>query len=755
LQPDSIDVFGGGKRMGNLGIQAFEEVDALSSSDFEFFVKEVLESAGWSDLQITALGDKFKHGDGGIDIIGYRDNTRYAFEVKQRSNSSVDVSALNQLNTGAELYSIKHKVLITNSSFTGEVQRRADQLNITLIDRAKLRDMWLRGASDMGRRLRPHQYQVAVIEQVLSGFKQGQARFLVEMATGLGKTYTAGFLTKQLLEHLDLANPKVLWLAHQRELLEQAKNTYRNIFKLGYTYSKTEDGVRPQNTNFVFALFQTLHKHLNEIDPQQFDIILVDEAHHTAARTFESAFGHFDPTVAIGLSATPYRFDGEDIITRFFGGASGHVGRYDLVWAIRNRKLAFPKYRVMIDDLDEEALALLSTGAAKKDIDRKLFLQKKDETIVAEIEKALAESKIEDPKVVIYCKSIKHMENFILSLPAGSATYVHGKMGVAHRAQEIFNFQVGLYKYLLVVDLFNEGIDIPEINALVFLRSTKSPVIWHQQLGRGLRRTRAKKEVLVLDFVGSLEALTKSRAFLETLTMAPGSDRTKRPHDEGEAEADIQDASIEVTYSQEAVQLFELLETHQVQSLSKSAALRVLKTFHTENGYVPQFEDLISVCDEITADQISNLFGSYFAYVREAGLLTREFSETLRANLKEVMDVYFAIYKFPIDKKTLAAESLEIDRCSEFRESDLAELFPDYRFADMQHQGQNEDESAETSPGTLVVDNIDLDQYRKAIRSFADLARLPRNVKQAARDRYGSELEFYKAAQNREGQETK
>ncbi len=727
--------------MKSLLIQNFSDVDALSSEEFEFFVKEVLEASGWTDLKITELNHDFKHGDGGIDIIGRKNGVRFAFEVKQRSGSPVDVSALNQLNTGAELYRIKHKVLVTNSNFTSEVRKRADMLGIDLVDREELSSLWLGSRNNLGREYYLRTYQRAIVDEIVFKVQDNHRNFIIEMATGLGKTLTSAFLCKEIFKALGIDEPRILFLAHQIELLKQAKRTYRNIFKLGVTYGLSEGGGIPADTHFLFSTFQTLHKHVREMDPKRFDIVLVDEAHHTAANTYDYVVKYFEPRVRIGLTATPYRMDSKNIVVDYFGGHNGHVGRYDLIWAIKNRKLAFPIYNVLIDDIDDGELAKINSGASKIDIDKWLFLHKKDEEIVREIESYIQKSDLEYPKVVIYCKSIAHLNHFMQFLPIGTATFVHSKMGKAERTHEILAFQEGLYKYILVVDLFNEGIDIPEINVLVFLRSTHSPIIWHQQLGRGLRRTSGKKVLHVLDFIGSIQTIDQTRQFLKHVldTSAMDDENMVDLEEPGNRRHQIvHDQCMKVQFSRNAAKVFELLKKQRFCLADRTKAICVLRKFHEENEFVPTLEDFVSCIPEISGDQIQNLFQSYYRYVKAADLVDEEFLSRIKVKYNTIVHDFYERNGVAISCETLALDSTCLHSCPEVIAADLKAILGNSDNLkpvekEMLHQVKNQENDDEI---------IELDNYIGKVSSFEDLAGLPEKVRDKITNKFDSELDF-------------
>ena len=467
----------------------FKDIDNLSPADFEIFVRDLFVASGWSDAEITKVGREFTHGDGGVDIFAYKGKRKFAIEVKQRNiNATVDVKALNQLVTGARLANVTNKILVTNSYFTSEVKARALRLGVELVDRDELQNLWVKKHSEIGREIKPRKYQQDVINDALSQYEKGKSKLLIEMATGLGKTYTVAHLIKRLIQ-IDDRRPKVLFIAHQVEILLQSVTSFKNVLGIGdYSFSACFSGSEPEDTDFVFASFDTLYGQIDSISKERFDFVIVDEAHHTPARTYAEVVTLFKPRLLVGLTATPYRADNKDVIN-FFGGADGHIGKFDLVWALKHGKLAFPKYMVLLDDLDQDKIDQLESGLSISDLDKSLFLHKKDQEVVRIIEKTVIEKEIDSVKGIIFCRSIRHMKHLLGFFELGTATLVHSKMLDQERRENIRNFREGGFKFILVCDLFNECIDIPETNLLIFMRYTGSRTIWLQQLGRGLRKT--------------------------------------------------------------------------------------------------------------------------------------------------------------------------------------------------------------------------------------------------------------------------
>ncbi len=291
-------------------INEFKDVDSLSDRDFEIFIQKLLEASGWTNAIITEIGKEFRHGDGGVDIFAYKAGRKFAIEVKQRNiQTTVDVKSLNQLVTGARLAKVNNMILVTNSYFTSEVKVRALRLGVELIDREELQNLWVKKHSEIGRDIKPRKYQTQVIQEAVTQYERGKNKVLIEMATGLGKTYTVALLIKELIQN-SVKRPRVMFIAHQVEILLQSVTAFKNVLGIGsYSFSACFSGSAPEATDFVFASFDTLYGQLESLKKETFDFIIVDEAHHTPARTFSEVVRNFVPKLLIGLTATPNRAD--------------------------------------------------------------------------------------------------------------------------------------------------------------------------------------------------------------------------------------------------------------------------------------------------------------------------------------------------------------------------------------------------------------------------------------------------------------
>ena len=725
-------------------INEFKDIDSLSPTDFEIFIRDLFVASGWTDAVITEVGKEFKYGDGGVDIFAYKGKRKFAIEVKQRNlKATVDVKALNQLVTGAKLANVTNKILVTNSYFTSEVKVRALRLGVELIDRDELQNLWVVKHSEIGRDIKPRKYQQSVIDEALTQYENGKSKLLIEMATGLGKTYTVAHIIKRLIQQNGRIL-RVLFLAHQVEILLQSVTAFKNVLGIGnYSFSACISGSHPEDTDFVFASFDTLYGQIAQLHKKSFDFVIVDEAHHTPARTYSEVVTNFKPRLLIGLTATPYRADNKDVI-RFFGDDEGHIGKFDLVWALKHRKLAFPKYLVLLDDLDQDKIDQLDSGLSIADLDKRLFLHKKDQEVVRIIERTVAEQEIENIKGIIFCRSIRHMNHLIGFFELGTATLVHSKMSDQERRENIRNFREGEYKYILVCDLFNEGIDIPETNVLIFMRYTGSRTIWLQQLGRGLRKTPNKEYVHVLDFVGSLERLNEVKELSRAVRNMPVDRESLIDDVEGLSTQDVfHDGSLEVKYSTEAAKVLELIENMNLQLNSREILLKKLRSYFQVNGNIPFIFDLDKVLMDVSLDQISTHFGSYYNFLYAA--LNNNFdTEPMTKKISDFVNSYFQQYKVVPSLRAISHHFME-SQLYEFTEKEVQILLPSFNeiIEDLQ-VGSSDSSRVSERAEIITTECVLIDSLKMKIFSRSDIKKLSMSEQEEIKNKYRSISVFLK-----------
>jgi superfamily II DNA or RNA helicase len=338
---------------------------------------------------------------------------------------------------------------------------------------------------------RPSDVQKAALRELSRTMEEGYRSGLVVMATGLGKTYLAGFFVKQMNA------AKALFVAHREEILLQAEATFQRIFPRSvvgrYTGNRKEI-----EANLLFASVQTLGRtgHLELFAPGHFDCVVVDEFHHAAAPTYRRLLTHFRPRFMLGLTATPDRTDQSDILSLCDDNL---VYSVNLFYGIEQRLLCrFSYYGIHDGTVDYTEIPWRNGRFDPHTLSNKL-------ATLSRARHALKEWRDKAQKrTLAFCVSIKHArfmeKQFAQDGVRAVAVYGGSEMD---RSEALERLDQGSIQVVFSVDLFNEGVDLPSIDTVMMLRPTESKVLFLQQLGRGLRRHPDKQRLIVLDFIGN------------------------------------------------------------------------------------------------------------------------------------------------------------------------------------------------------------------------------------------------------------
>ncbi|MBL4849339.1 MAG: DUF3427 domain-containing protein [Planctomycetes bacterium] len=346
-------------------------------------------------------------------------------------------------------------------------------------------------------RARPH--QVEILESLDAERDRGHWRNLVVAATGTGKTIVAALNYKRLRKEHGLNS--LLFVAHRDRILDQSLSTFQVVLQDGGFGERLGSGETPRAGQHVFASIQSLHAdRLAKLPPEAFDVVIVDEFHHAAARTYTQLLEHLKPKVLLGLTATPERTDGASIL----GWFEGRVAAELRLWTAIDQGLLCPFQYFGVNDQTD--LSTVKWRNGRYDVKE---LENVYTSTRAWVMRVLQEvnAKVTDPhrmRAIGFCVSIDHAvymaEQFALAgipaLAVSSRTTKHD------RRSAIDQLESGKVNVLFTVDLFNEGVDIPTADTVLFLRPTESATIFLQQLGRGLRLHESKSCLTVLDFVG-------------------------------------------------------------------------------------------------------------------------------------------------------------------------------------------------------------------------------------------------------------
>ncbi len=347
----------------------------------------------------------------------------------------------------------------------------------------------------------PFPHQSDILEQ-LAVERSAHQRFrnLVVAATGTGKTLISAFDFARFIKEKPQAN--FLFVAHREEILKQARAAYRGVLRNGTFGELWVGGHTPDHYRQLFVSIQTLNNQLEQLKltADFYDYIVIDEVHHIAASSYRSILAHFSPSILLGLTATPERHDGGDILADFGGVIAAEI---HLPEAINRRHLCPFQYFGIDDDTD---LRNIAWSRGRYDIAQLTNLythnQVRFDKILLSMQEIITDTG--KMKALAFCVSKDHAQYMAQQLLLkGVKADVLTSDNSQERQQKQQAIRSGSINVLCVVDIFNEGVDIPEVDTLLFLRPTESLTNFLQQLGRGLRLAESKECCTVLDFVGN------------------------------------------------------------------------------------------------------------------------------------------------------------------------------------------------------------------------------------------------------------
>ncbi len=349
--------------------------------------------------------------------------------------------------------------------------------------------------------VKPYPFQLEILEQLeVERSVHERNRNLVVAATGTGKTVISAFDYKRFKQKNK--SSKLLFLAHRKEILTQAIATFRGVLRDNNFGELWVDRMEPSNYEYVFASVQTLNNRIDNLTltPEYFDFIIIDECHHLTADTYRATIHYFKPKILLGLTATPERMDGGDIQEDFHNKIAAEIRLPEAL----NRKLLCPfQYFGISDSID---LSNVDWERGRYVASQLTNIYTANDRRVSEIIQALEKYTKDstDVRALGFCVSIEHAKFMAekFSLAGFKTDYLTSANNENRESirSKLLNKEIN---YLFVVDIFNEGVDIPEIDTVLFLRPTESLTIFLQQLGRGLRLAENKDCLTVLDFVGN------------------------------------------------------------------------------------------------------------------------------------------------------------------------------------------------------------------------------------------------------------
>lgn len=356
--------------------------------------------------------------------------------------------------------------------------------------------------------IRPYPYQQEILDRLRAEREvRGHYRNLVIAATGTGKTVISALDYRGFVRSNPNKANRLLFIAHREEILKQSLETFRGVLKDVNFGELWVGNYHPEQMDHVFISVQTLNsqKLWEQLQPEYYDYIVVDETHHAAADSYDKALTYFQPKTLLGLTATPERMDGKSILDYFDHRIAAEIRLPEAI----DRKLLCPfQYFGVSDTVDLTDLHWVRGGYDRKEltnlysIDQAVAIKRADH-ILRQVDKYTAD--MSQLKALGFCVSIEHAhfmaEQFNKANVPSIALDSHSSDDERNKAKK--RLVSGEIKVIFVVDLYNEGVDIPEVNTVLFLRPTESLTIFLQQLGRGLRLSEGKDCLTVLDFIGA------------------------------------------------------------------------------------------------------------------------------------------------------------------------------------------------------------------------------------------------------------
>ena len=476
----------------------------------------------------------------------------------------------------------------------------------------------------------PRPIQSEALEALVETRAAGFDRAFVVMATGLGKTWLAAF---------DSARPqfrRVLFVAHREEILRQSRDVFRRVRPEADLGLFMGDEKVP-GAEVVFASVQSLaqHRHLNRFDPAGFDYVVIDEFHHAVAPTYRRVLRHFEPGFLLGLTATPDRRDGADLLALCGDNLVFDCG---LAEGIRRGELSPFEYWGIADVTDYAPIPWRSGRFDPEALAAAIETRRRAaRTLAAWRDKG-------GGPTLAFCSSISHaefMKEFFAAEGVRSAA-VHSGTGSDPRHRSVTDLQSGELQVLFTVDVFNEGVDIPEVETVLMLRPSDSPVVFLQQLGRGLRTAEHKAVLRVIDFVGNHRSfLSRPRTLLSLGIRTPSDAEVAGALQSGDFELP---PGCSVDFELEVVEILSRLASPSMTEADRLAGF--CGNYESENGVRPTAAQAFSsVGCRTSAPPVSRADG-WHRYLDGLGLLAPQ----ERAVVKSLGDVLRGLEREPITK---------------------------------------------------------------------------------------------------------
>ena len=471
---------------------------------FERDVARLLVANGFDDVRIVGGS-----GDKGADVLGVKAGELWVIQCKFVTNQYPSAAAVDEIVEASRFYEANRLVVAASRAFGpatfAAVKKWASLgIKVELLPAATLIEMARLSPEYAAARRELRKYQTEAVDQFMGSLRE-TGRGQVVFATGLGKTVVMAETVAQLYRDGAIPEGRVLVMAGTRELVDQLQRSFWDQIPKWISTHRLMGGEEPSYWDGItFATVQSVLSRAHDLP--RFGLVLVDEAHHVGSESFRTVISTLAAPMIGGVTATPWRGDGYDIDALL----GPPVVRIGIAEGLRNGFLCEADYRLLADNVDWEFVRERSVhNYSIQQLNRKLLIPTRDEEAAKIIHDAFTAEKRR--AAVIFCSTIVHAQAFaaMLRLFGFRAESITGEMDPRTRDKTMAAFRRGSLDIVTTRDLFNEGVDVPDVDMIAFMRVTHSRRIFVQQLGRGLRVSPNKNKVVVLDFVSDLRRIAE------------------------------------------------------------------------------------------------------------------------------------------------------------------------------------------------------------------------------------------------------
>ncbi len=471
---------------------------------FERDIARLMLQNGFADVRIVGGS-----GDRGADVLGVQGGQLWVFQCKHTTSTPPPRSAVAEVVEAARFYKADRMVVAVSrppsAAFQDEILKyERHGLRVEVATPATLLGLMVNSPeySPSRRSLRDYQREAAtLLREALVDTGRGQ----IVLATGLGKTVVMAEVVADLLRDNLIEHRRALVLAHTRELVDQLhRGFWYQLPKWVQTQQFTGTERPTLWDGLTFATVQSVFSNVDQLPP--FGLVLVDEAHHIGAATFQRSIAELRPKMLAGVTATPWRGDGFDL-NAILGRPLLQLGIAD---GLQRGFLSEVDYRLSADNIDWELVQSLSKHKySLSQLNRRLLIPTRDDEAARIIRQTFDDERRRGG--IVFCPTVVHANAMagVLRRYGFRSESVSAEMAPRERELAMARFRVGELDIVTSVDLFNEGVDVPDVDLIVFMRATHSRRIFVQQLGRGLRLSKNKDKVVVLDFVTDLRRVAE------------------------------------------------------------------------------------------------------------------------------------------------------------------------------------------------------------------------------------------------------